>query len=325
MSEQVATVAVVISGCAAISAGVYAFTRLDSPKMHAKAHVSQSVSSHERPASAPESEHGNLHSEKADEPKTANKHAPEVSSHGEKNNAKPDAKPDAKSAHGATHWEYAGELGPDNWHTLSPDFSACQAGQEQSPINLSERISKKKKRPQLSLSYSPSSGGVLDNGHTIQINVKGENVLKLGENLYNLAQFHFHSPSEHQLNKISYPLEFHFVHKSEAGKLAVLGVLVQEGEANSEIETILANLPAEQNKENPIVKSLFNPMKFFPEPQNYFSYPGSLTTPPCGEKVAWQVMRKPITMSAKQIESFTEIYAQNARPTQDLKQRELLR
>ena len=250
-----------------------------------------------------------------------------VDEHSDKHESKKDrAQPQASlAAHAAPHWEYTGELGPQNWHSISTDFAACQAGQEQSPINLSDYTSKEEKRPVLALAYQLSPVSVLNNGHTLQVNFKGENNLKLGDTAYKLLQFHFHTPSEHQLNHVVYPLEFHFVHKSRAGGLAVLGVFAQEGPAHPDLESLLGNLPVEQNKERALGGVLFNARNFFPSSQNYFSYKGSLTTPPCGEKVAWQVMCKPITMSAEQIETFRNLYSFNARPAQPLHNRVLLR
>ena len=142
---------------------------------------------------------------------------------------------------------------------------------------------------------------------------------------YKLAQFHFHTPSEHQLNGQYYDLEIHFVHKDESGNLAVLGVMIQEGRENETLEVIWNSLPKEASKKDVSEKYLIHLPALLPQNQMSFHYDGSLTTPPCTEEVRWIVFEQPIEMSKEQIKAFQQIYTNNHRPIQPLNEREIIK
>jgi len=140
--------------------------------------------------------------------------------------------------------------------------------------------------------------------------------IKSGNNTYALLLFHFHTPSEYQIEGRVYPLEVHFVHKSEAGALGVVGVMFEEGAANPELEKIWANAPAKAGEENNAADVILDLSKLLPADQRYYRFMGSLTTPPCSEGVNWHMMQKPITASKAQIDAFRTFFAMNARPIQ---------
>lgn len=215
---------------------------------------------------------------------------------------------------GAVHWTYEGEAGPDRWFELSPLFEACGKGKRQSPIDI--RPTMKANLPDLELHYPPRFGTVVNNGHTIQFNSAPGNIAKIGDRLFGLLQFHFHTPSENHVNGIPYPLEAHFVHRSADGVLAVIGVLIAEGDANTELEKILANSPAAAGESRPLEETPIVFRKLLPLAHKYFQFAGSLTTPPCSEGVRWQVLAAPITASADQIARFQALMHSNARPLQ---------
>lgn len=212
------------------------------------------------------------------------------------------------------HWGYEGDVGPDRWFELAPQFEACGRGRQQSPIDI--RPTLKGRLPDLELHYPPRTGTVVNNGHTIQFNAAPGNIAKIGGRLYSLVQFHFHTPSENLVNGIPYPLEIHFVHRSVDGVLAVIGVLVMEGDANAELEKILANSPEQAGDKIALDGSPIAFRKIMPLGYKYFQFAGSLTTPPCSEGVRWQVMASPITASAEQIARFRALMHTNARPVQ---------
>jgi carbonic anhydrase len=68
-----------------------------------------------------------------------------------------------------------------------------------------------------------------NNGHTIMTTYEVQHYIELDGTRYNLVQFHFHYLSEHLINGKQYPMELHLVHRSDDGKLAVLGVFIEEG------------------------------------------------------------------------------------------------
>ena len=104
-----------------------------------------------------------------------------------------DGMPDAKS-HGKAHWEYGGKTGPEHWGDLSPEYSVCNQGLAQSPINLTDAISSN--LTDIKVNYQPTPLEVVNNGHTIQANVKPGSSILLDGKKFKLLQFHFHHPSE---------------------------------------------------------------------------------------------------------------------------------
>ncbi len=111
-----------------------------------------------------------------------------------------------------------------------------------------------------------------------------------------------------------------------AAKLAVVGVMIEEGPPNELIDKLWAKLPA-QNHSASFAGPGLNFEDLLPEvgKRSFFRYYGSLTTPPCTENVLWSVMEKPIHLSKEQIERFTKLYNDNYRPPQKVNQRFILR
>ncbi len=219
------------------------------------------------------------------------------------------------------HWSYEGATGPDHWGELSPDFKVCQLGMEQTPIDLASGM--KADAGAISFDYRPLPLRILNNGHTIQVNSAPGCSCTIGEMKYDLVQFHFHHPSEHLLDGQAFDMEAHFVHKSAAGALAVVGVFFKSGAHNFGLQPIFDLMPA---TEGPEVKAdgEFNPAAFFPSIQTYFRYTGSLTTPPCSEGLLWTVFREPIEASPEQIARFAALFPNNARPIQRRNRRFLI-
>jgi carbonic anhydrase len=140
---------------------------------------------------------------------------------------------------------------------------------------------------------------------------------------YELVQFHFHHPSEHLLSGKKFDMELHFVHRSEAGRLAVLGVFIQPGAANAALGPIWAAMPAEAGPARD-AGAVVRPAALLPATRGYFRYTGSLTTPPCSEGVLWTVYKDPIEASPDQIRRFAALFPVNARPAQSVARRYLL-
>ena len=127
-----------------------------------------------------------------------------------------------RSAH-AQSFEYVGEKGPRHWGELSPEWKACSTGKTQSPVNLSPPLSARRAE-NLAVAYKETRGHIFNNGHTIEVETEGENILTTGGTRFKLVQFHFHAPSEHRVGGRSYEMEVHLVHRSDDRKLAVIGV-----------------------------------------------------------------------------------------------------
>jgi carbonic anhydrase len=212
-----------------------------------------------------------------------------------------------------THWAYDGEFGPANWGKINSKWAQCGAGGRQSPIDIRDGM--KVELEKLAFDYKPSSFSVIDTGHTIQVNVAGGNYLTVQNRAYELLQFHFHRPSEERINGKSFEMVVHLVHKDVEGKLAVLAVLLERGAAQNMIQTVWNNLPLEKNDTvQPSV--VLDVADVLPERRDYYTYMGSLTTPPCTEGVLWLVMKQPMQASPQQMAIFSRLYPFNARPVQ---------
>jgi carbonic anhydrase len=224
------------------------------------------------------------------------------------------------AAEGA-HWSYEGPTGPDHWGELDPAYKACSVGSQQSPVDVIGAI--KAQLPPLQIAWRKPADTIENNGHTIQLNFTPGNVLKLGNDLYELMQYHFHRPSEHLIGGKSYAMEAHFVHRNKAGNYAVVGVLMAAGGNNPAFHKITASMPGH---EGPPVKAdpTINPNALLPAQRSYYRYAGSLTTPGCGEVVEWLLLRAPLAVAPADIDAFAKLYPLNARPVQKDNRRFLL-
>lgn len=220
------------------------------------------------------------------------------------------------------HWGYEGDIGPAHWGELSPEFAGCSKGTAQTPIDINSTFLTN--LPAIKISFKEDGLKIINNGHTVQVNLSpGSSSVFKGEK-YSLLQFHFHTPSEHTVKGKHYPMEAHLVHKNGKGELAVIGVFFKEGKANKLLQKIIDNFPAEEGKvfENNSVK--IDAAELLPAQRGYYHYYGSLTTPPCTEGVSWFVMKAPLEASKAQIEAFEKIMHKNNRPVLPLNKRFVL-
>ncbi|KKJ00363.1 carbonic anhydrase [Prochlorothrix hollandica] len=213
------------------------------------------------------------------------------------------------------HWTYGGAANPSHWGELSTDYSLCEQGRDQSPINIQTPIAGS---PQpLALSYGSTPLTIVNSGHSIQVNYAPGNKVKLGGEDYELLQFHFHTPSEHALDGNNAPMELHLVHSNAQGELAVVGVMIEVGDENPTIDTLWENIPPSGQTQT-INGVMVNVSDLLPRNQSYYSYSGSLTTPPCSENVQWNILTETVEISEEQVEAFMGLYPVNARPLQPL-------
>ncbi len=223
-----------------------------------------------------------------------------------------DAKPGG--GHGdAPHWSYTGETGPQSWASLKPDFAKCAVGTRQSPIDIRGGVAVDLEPVQFD--YKPSGFSVIDNGHTVQVNMASGNAIQVTGRRYDLVQFHFHRPSEERVNGRQYDMVAHLVHKDPEGRLAVVAVLLERGAAQTQIQTVWNNLPLEKGEEVP-ANAAIDLNQLLPQDKRYYTFMGSLTTPPCSEGVLWMVLQQPVQMAQQQVDIFAKLYPMNARPIQ---------
>ena len=231
-----------------------------------------------------------------------------------------DAEHPRAATDGEVYWSYEGDTGSERWGGLDPSFALCDGGLQQSPVDLAGAIPAG--GGELRIQWQPSDGEVVDNGHTIQVNMKAGGAITLEDRQFSLLQFHFHLPSEHTVDGSSFPMEVHFVHQAEQGDLAVIGVFMDAGEAHPALQAVWDAIPGDE--EPPAQLAGFDPNALLPEGRGYSRYAGSLTTPPCSEEVSWVVMGEPISVSEAQVDALATLYPMNARPVQPLHRRFIL-
>lgn len=212
-------------------------------------------------------------------------------------------------------WEYTGTNGAENWDDLCVGFSAC--GQKsQSPINITGAV-ENSSLSAINFSYHETPVEIENNGHTIEFVCEAGSKISISGKDYELKQFHYHGSSEHQINGTYSPLEVHFVHKATDNAIAVVGVLFESGTSNPLLEKYLSHFPIKEGNYKATGEKI-NLSSLMPDNKSYYSYKGSLTTPPCSETVNWFVLQNKLTATSAQLSGFQTILKNNYRPIQAL-------
>ena len=212
----------------------------------------------------------------------------------------------AQEHHPEHIWDYGELQGPGHWGDLKPEFAPCKNGHRQSPIDI--RNPQKADLPLIEFNYKPSPLHIIDNGHTVMINYGPGSFISVGGKQYALRQFHFHRPSEETINGKGYEMVVHLVHADQEGKLAVVAVLLQQGEDNPLVHELWKDLPKEKEKEEDLDSVQIDIAGLLPADRGYYSFSGSLTTPPCSEGVSWFVLKTPTEISSAQVTQFARLY-----------------
>ncbi|MBU2706897.1 carbonic anhydrase family protein [Zooshikella marina] len=221
------------------------------------------------------------------------------------------------------HWGYQGKRGPAHWGQLDKSFATCQSGLNQSPVNIKQGFDTE--LPALSWNKPIQTKSIINNGHTIQLNVEPGSILTWQGETYELKQFHFHTPSENQIDGKSFPLEMHLVHASEQGKLAVVAVMFEQGHVNQQLQQLWGDLP--KADEQQALSHTIAWQSLLPAEWDYFYFNGSLTTPPCTEGVRWFVIKSPVKVDPQQVAKFAKVLptGTNNRPVQAINARQVLK
>ncbi len=208
------------------------------------------------------------------------------------------------------HWSYSGETGPEHWGELTEAFERCGDGRNQSPINLADRV--EAELGSVRFDYGTGIQSVVNNGHTVKARVGSGAEMTVNGHRFALEQFHFHAPSEHQVQGEYFDMEGHFVHADADGNLAVVTVMFEEGDASPAVGQLWQAMPMEAGAERTLEDARgFRPGDLLPEDKAYYRYNGSLTTPPCSEGVLWLVLKEPVTVSGSQVGLFREAMDNN--------------
>ena len=153
--------------------------------------------------------------------------------------------------------------------------------------------------------------------HTVAADLRG-NLLIVGDERYQLTQFHFHRPSEEYIHGEPYDMGLPLMHKSSDRKVAGVAVLLQTGSANATIQQLWQHMPMSEGKEQEIAGVDIHPAGLLPRDAAYYLYMGSLTAPPCTQGIPWFVLKTPMEISLEQINAFAKLYPHDVRPLQPL-------
>jgi carbonic anhydrase len=220
------------------------------------------------------------------------------------------------------HWGYSGADGPDHWGDLEADYAECKSGHRESPIDIAG--AQPADLAPIHFDYKLEPLKVINNGHTLQFNYEAGSSITINGTALPLVQFHFHHVSENEIDGKKYDMELHFVHiDSAANRTAVVAVFIKSGAENALLRDLWSHIPRDKGKEVEYKKVVINAADLLPGDQNYYTFDGSLTIPPCKEGVKWFVMKTPIEASPAQIAAFAKLYPDNARPVQPTNGRQI--
>lgn len=218
-----------------------------------------------------------------------------------------------------TVWEYEGARGADHWSGLDPQYRLCNTGKEQSPIDIRDPV--KADLPALRFEWKAVPlKYVVNNRYTIRVNYPAGNgnFLSVGDERYELTQFHFHHPSEEYVEGKPFSMEVHIMYQAADGKVAGVAVFVKPGYSNSTVQRVWEHMPRTEGQEE-VSGVTMSPAGLAPQNSaGYYTYMGSVTAPPCTEGVTWFVLKRPLEMSAEQIDAFAKLYPHDGRPVQPL-------
>ncbi len=213
----------------------------------------------------------------------------------------------------AAEWGYHGPLGPQNWASLSEEYTACGDGKQQSPIDITG-YDEGDAEP-ISFSYDTDATAVRNDGKAVYVDYAPGSTLSVGRRTFELKSGHIHSPSEHRMDGVSLAAELHLVHTDADGQMAVAALLFRLGEPSPTVQAILDAAPAVGGTVRG--NTTLNAGGYTPGELGYYRYDGSLTTPPCSEPVEWYVLREPKTISPEQVADLQALSSgPNNRPIQ---------
>jgi carbonic anhydrase len=214
-------------------------------------------------------------------------------------------------------WDYEGKRGALVWGKLDPAYKACSQGHDQSPIDIHGARLNKALKP-IEFHYIAGPVTLEHNGHTIVAHVDRGSYIVADGVRYDLLQFDFHHPSEEPVKGRLTDMDVQLLHESADGKYAVVEVRLAEdrGSPNAVLATLWQQLPKAAGQTTKIT-DMVSPGGLLPADPGYWTYDGSLTTPPCTEGVRWFVFEQVLSLSREQLRAFTALFKVNTRPVQD--------
>ena len=195
----------------------------------------------------------------------------------------------------------------------------CESGRQQSPVDITATV--RKPLPALHFDYHSAPLKLADDGHTVRVRFAKGSQLVVGSQIYQLQQFHFHTPGGDRIAGEEFPMAAHLLHKSASGQLLAVVVVFRLGEENPLLTRLLPLIPAQSDGDHALPRLTVNAIDLLPTLRGYYRYAGSVTAPPCTEGVDWIVLKQPLQLSATQLARYRKRFADNARELQPLHRR----
>jgi carbonic anhydrase len=223
----------------------------------------------------------------------------------------------AAGAQSGAPWDYAGKRGPLEWGKLDPAYRACSQGHEQSPIDIRGAHLNKALQP-IEFHYIAGPVTLENTGNLIVVHVDPGSYMVAGGVRYQLQRLEFHHPSEEAIKGKLSDLEVYLVHKSADGKMAIVAqrMNLDLDHPSAVLYELWPHLPKTAGASEKVGDEV-DPAGFLPADRGYWTYVGSLTTPPCTEGVRWFVFEENLTLSRDQLRSYTAVFKMNSRPLQE--------
>jgi carbonic anhydrase len=204
----------------------------------------------------------------------------------------------------------------------------------QSPIDIISLKADNAGKEQISFAFHSDINAAKNLGHTIELEFKEGSTCTVNGKNYTCRQFHFHTPSEHLVDGITFPMEMHIVNtladsaNGNKQSYLVLAVLFRIGAENKFIKEFLNKVPNEEGEENTLqagdvkLDDLFSQFTGN-DIKSYYTYQGSLTTPPFTETVQWVILKHIVEASEDQIMAIEKMEGNNARHVQAINDRKI--
>jgi carbonic anhydrase len=218
----------------------------------------------------------------------------------------------------APSWDYQGKRGALVWGKLDPAWKTCSQSHTQSPVDI-RGAHLNKSLPAIEFHYMSTAETLENNGRTIVAHVKPGSYVVIGGVRYDLIEYDFHHPSETAVNGKLSDMEVHLLHQSADGHQIILAIrLIEDVSApNAVLAALWPHLPKKAGESEKVTDSV-NPGGLLPADRGYWTYMGSLSTPPCTEGVRWFVFEQEVSLSRDQLRSFGNMFRINTRPQQEI-------
>ena len=218
-------------------------------------------------------------------------------------------------------WNYDGRFGPDNWASVSSEYSACRNGHAQSPIDLSDAFDTV--LPPIELHWASEGWRVANAGNMAELLSEDGGHAMINGVDHDLEVVRFHKPSEHTIDGHRFAMEVQFVHRHPDGAEAIVAVMLNGDGQNQVLERIIGRIPMTFEDE-PVDLPDLDLTALVSDLGDRLAYAGSLTQPPCTEGVHWTVLIDPVNVSNAALLAYDVLFADHARPQQPRNRRFVL-